>query len=286
MSIQEAYKHMLTGLSGIYEAREATAIAHWVMTALTGYSKTERLTKGDRPLSAPQLDTYTQYLEALLQHRPVQYVLGEAWFGPLKLYVDERVLIPRPETEELVEWIAEDYKGKAGIKLLDIGTGSGCIPLLLHRLLNNSEVHALDISRDALEVAKQNAATHKTSIQFHLIDILNEKASGSLPVFDCIVSNPPYIRMLEKADMFQNVLAYEPSRALFVPDNDPLLFYRAITAFAGKHLTNGGSLYFEINEALGKEMIALLEEMQFSEITLRKDLQEKDRMIRARFIAR
>lgn len=281
MSIQEAYKELVKQLSAIYESREAAAIAHWVMTHLTGYNKAERLIKGGQLLNTSQAEKLSLYLKELLLGRPVQYVLGEAWFGPLKLYTDERVLVPRPETEELVEWIAEEQGGKKALSILDIGTGSGCIPILLQRLLADPEVHALDVSEGALEVARMNAATYKAPVQFHHIDILEEGSREQLPVFSCIVSNPPYIREQERADMHENVLAYEPAGALFVADDNALLFYNAIGLFALKHLISGGSLYFEINEALGQETVKLLASLGYDEIVLKQDLQGKDRMIRA-----
>jgi release factor glutamine methyltransferase len=199
----------------------------------------------------------------------------------MKLYVNEQVLIPRPETEELVEWIAQTNKGKAHLRVLDIGTGSGCIPLALYQQLQQPEIHAIDISSGALEVARQNAATQQATIHFHQADILDNANWHVLPVFDCIVSNPPYITLSEKQEMQENVLAHEPHLALFVPDEDPLRFYRAIASFALQHLAPGGQLYFEINEAWGKETAELLTGKGFTNIELKQDLQGKDRMLKA-----
>jgi release factor glutamine methyltransferase len=281
MSIREAYKHTLVQLSGVYDSREAAAIADWVLTYLTGFGKTERLLRGEQLLTTDQSTMLDDFLPQLLQHKPVQYVLQEAWFASMKLYVNEQVLIPRPETEELVEWILQSNKGKAHLKILDIGTGSGCIPLALQKQLLQAEVHALDVSAGALAVARQNAQTQEAVIHFHQADILDETNWATLPVFNCIVSNPPYITLTEKQEMQENVLAHEPHLALFVPDEDALRFYRAIAAFALQHLVPGGQLYFEINEALGKETMGLLADKGFTAIELRKDLQGKDRMVKA-----
>jgi release factor glutamine methyltransferase len=272
---------MLAQLSVVYDSREAAAIADWVLTHLTGFGKTERLLRGEQPLTPAQGNLLNGYLPQLLQHKPVQYVLQEAWFASMRLYVNEQVLIPRPETEELVEWIVQSNKDKANRRVIDIGTGSGCIPLALYKQLQQAEVHALDVSPGALAVARQNAQTQQAVIHFHQADILDETNWAYLPVFDCIVSNPPYITLREKQEMHENVLAHEPHLALFVPDEDPLRFYRAIATFALQHLAPGGQLYFEINEALGKETMELLADKGFTAIELKQDLQGKNRMVKA-----
>jgi release factor glutamine methyltransferase len=247
-------------------------------------------------MAQQQLDECTGQL---LLHTPVQYVLHEAWFAGLKFYVDENVLIPRPETEELVFWIADwttlgeqsedktDHKTKnkqqkkKSLKLLDIGTGSGCIPIALKKKLGDWDVHALEAYAGALQVAKKNAATLQTPITFYAIDILTEADWKPLPTFDIIVSNPPYIRQGEAATMPGNVTRFEPHSALFVPDDDPLLFYKKIADFALLHLYKDGVLFFEINESLGSEVCGILAEKGFVDIVLKKDMQGKERMVRA-----
>lgn len=221
-------------------------------------------------------------LAGLKLEKPLQYILGTAHFMDLELKVNENVLIPRPETEELVEWILEECQvmPSRDLKILDIGAGSGCIAMALAKGLPNAKVCALDISEEALKVAQENAESNRVEIEFIQMDVLNP---NNLELkFDIIVSNPPYVRELEKHEIKNNVKAYEPSLALFVPDEDALLFYRAIIAFAEKHLLEKGHLYLEINQYLGKETKALLEAHNFSEIELRKDLFGNDRMLKGK----
>lgn len=216
-------------------------------------------------------------LGELKSHRPIQYVIGETEFYGLKFFVNENVLIPRPETEELIEWILQDYPNFTG-RILDIGTGSGCIPITLKTKLTEAEIHALDFSTDALKMAEINAGYHQTDIQFHPIDFLNFEAN-SLPKFDLIVSNPPYIANFEKDSMNENVLAYEPHSALFVPDHDPLVFYRKIAEFAQTNLNTNGEVYVEINQELGSETKDLFS-TYFQNVEIKKDISQNDRMIK------
>ncbi|WP_419211758.1 peptide chain release factor N(5)-glutamine methyltransferase [Maribacter sp. X9] len=233
----------------------------------------------------------TQIFKALADlklEKPVQYITGNATFMELDFKVNEHVLIPRPETEELVRWILDDVKTrKEPLTVLDMGTGSGCIPISLAKYLEQVEVQALDISKEALEVARENAKTHGAQVDFFQADILNldfssEKGrSKSLKAtYDIIVSNPPYVRELEKKEMRNNVLKNEPNIALFVPDEDPLKFYRAIVNFASERLNAKGVLYLEINQYLGKEMMHLLAASHFEPIELRKDMFGNDRMLK------
>lgn len=235
----------------------------------------------------------------LKQEKPIQYILGEAWFYGLRFNVSESTLIPRPETEELVEWIIESVKSKGDnaspltfnpkpLTLLDIGTGTGCIPISLKANLPQTEVFAIDVSEKALEVANLNAKENNVDINFIQADILNTEdllslrtKSRNLPKLDMIVSNPPYVRNLEKVEIKKNVLDYEPHLALFVEDNDALLFYRKIAQLAKDNLQPKGLLFFEINQYLGKETVELLENLGFKNIELRKDLRGNDRMIKA-----
>ena len=214
----------------------------------------------------------------------MQYVLHEAYFCRMKLYVDEHVLIPRPETEELVSWIIEDVRhGMRDIQrtMLDVGTGSGCIAIALKKNLPEADVYAIDVSEKALQVAKKNAVQQHTEIQFSEIDILNTETRKSLPVLDYIISNPPYIKEEEAFQMNDNVVKFEPHVALFVPDHNPLLFYEVISTFGLQHLKNNGKIFFEINEVSGDEVTKLLTAKGYKKIELKKDMQGKDRMIKA-----
>ena len=221
-------------------------------------------------------------LSQLKQERPIQYILGKAHFCDLEFGVDENVLIPRPETEELVYWILNEVQQgtrQERLRILDIGTGSGCIAISLAKNLPNAKVYALDISKKALQIAQQNAVDNKVDIVFLEADILSME--GFKDKFDVIVSNPPYVRELEKKEMKNNVLEHEPGLALFVSDGDPLIFYKKITLFALNHLKTSGMLFFEINQYLGEEMKQLLEAGNFSEIELRKDMFGNNRMLKA-----
>jgi release factor glutamine methyltransferase len=220
-------------------------------------------------------------LSKLKKEQPIQYVLGETTFMDLKIMVNESVLIPRPETEELVNWVLEDTENLDGnLMVIDIGTGSGCIAISLSRLKPNLKVTAIDISTSALELAKKNALINEVDVQFSLVDILKARSLGKN--YDIIISNPPYVREMERNKMRNNVLQNEPSWALFVPDEDPLLFYRTIAKLARDGLTRNGALYLEINQYLGEDVKMLLKEFNFSEIELRKDIFGNERMIRAK----
>ena len=228
-------------------------------------------------------------LSSLKEEMPLQYVLGKAYFMDLEFQVNEHVLIPRPETEELVHWVLDDIGSQTSdvrhqtsdIKVLDIGTGSGCIAITLAKNLAHTEVHAIDISKEALSVAKENAMANGVSVTFHQQDI-RDLSLELEPQFDLIVSNPPYVRELEKSEIENNVKKFEPHIALFVPDNNPLVFYEAIVEQAAQHLKSKGLLYLEINQYLGQETQALLEAHNFLEIELRKDIFGNDRMLKAK----
>jgi release factor glutamine methyltransferase len=215
---------------------------------------------------------------------PIQYLLGKTSFYGLDFEVNSAVLIPRPETEELVDWIIQSQKLKVKsqkIKILDIGTGSGCIAVSLAKNIPNAQVFAIDVSEKALATAKKNANLNDVNVTFLHQSILETEDLEQ--EFDIIVSNPPYVRNLEKKEIKKNVLDNEPHLALFVEDNDALIFYKKIAELAQKNLSNSGQLYFEINQYLGKEMVGLLETMSFKNIELRKDIYENDRMTRAEF---
>lgn len=221
-------------------------------------------------------------LHELTNNKPLQYITSETEFYGLKFNLSESVLIPRPETEELVEWIIKDHEKKEDeFKILDLGTGSGCISVSLARFLKKSKVYAVDLSNKALDQARENAKLNNEDVTFEVCDILDKNLPNHFKNFEVFVSNPPYVRNLEKKEMKQNVMHYEPHMALFVPNNDPLKFYRAILQIATKRLISGGKLYFEINQYLGSEMKDLVASYEFSDIELKKDSFGNDRMLRA-----
>lgn len=284
MTIHLAYKQLLAQLYDVYDNREAANIADLVIEHVTGQRKIDRIIYKEIPLNDEQQEQLQKITVELLHHRPVQYVLAEAWFMNMKLRVNESVLIPRPETEELVEWILDHIKksGNKEISLIDIGTGSGCIPIAIKKKIPEVAVSAIEVSDEALELAILNSLEQKVLADFFHLDFLNEKEWNQLGKYNIIVSNPPYIKKSEENEMHGNVIKYEPHIALFVPDDDPLLFYRAIARFSAAHLKPAGSVYVEINEALGNEVVRLFEKTGFAEVVLKKDMQGKDRMIRAK----
>lgn len=246
--------------------------------AWLGMNKTDLLIDKDRELSESEMLKFFYGIKSLKKNTPVQYVVGEVWFFDLKISLEAGVLIPRPETEELVDWIIDSEKNE--ISILDIGTGSGCIPLALKNNLRQSQVSGCDISEKAIEIAMKNAKDLNIDVDFFSLDILNETKWAGRKL-DVIVSNPPYIPIKEKLKMSSNVLDYEPSLALFVPNNNPLLFYIKIAEFSVLYLKSKGSLYFEIHEEFGYETLNMLENKGFSNLEMRQDLQGKNRMIRA-----
>lgn len=280
MTIQEATYFLMNQLRTMYADGEASEITDRVMERLTGSMKAERMLYKNEAITSQEEVLLKQYAERLLKHEPVQYILNECWFYGLKFYVDKNVLIPRPETEELVDWIIRNLKFPfKELKILDIGTGSGCIAIALKRKLRKAEVWACDVSKEALEVAKQNSANLQADINFVQLDFINEKERDQLTSFDIIVSNPPYVPEKDKGTMNKNVLEFEPHTALFVKDNNPLVFYEAIADFAKTHLNKEGSVYCEIHESLGKETTALFTEKGFT-VELKKDMQGKERMVK------
>jgi release factor glutamine methyltransferase len=281
MTWQEAEAQLTAVLKTIYPAEEAAAIADWAVEYLSALKKSDRLLKNKTALTAEEQKKLTGIEKRLLKKEPVQYVLNEAWFCGLKFYVDNHVLIPRPETEELVEWVITDCKFPvSSLQILDIGSGSGCIPVSLKRRLRKADIWGCDVSAGALKVAGQNSAALGTDVRFLVIDFLNETQWQQLPAFDIIISNPPYIPGQDKLTMHENVLSYEPHMALFVPDNDPLLFYKAIARFGKTHLNPEGCIYLETHESLGDAVVSLYTKEDY-QTELRKDMQGKDRMLKA-----
>lgn len=275
-------------LTKLYDSREIKSIISLLLEEVCGISRVDMVMNPDRIISDQQAETIERYAYLLEQGIPVQQVLGYEYFLGRKFEVNPDVLIPRPETAELVEWIVSDMK-KSNIetpKLLDIGTGSGCIAISLAALINNSQTWGVDLSTGALITAKRNAENLKISnVSFLQKDILASQDESfehlNVDNFDVIVSNPPYIMDKEKAEMSNNVLDHEPHLALFVPDDDPLLFYRAIARYGRINLKPGGNLYFEINAALGNETSELLCAMGYKNVILRQDINGRDRMIKA-----
>ncbi len=281
MTVQEATYYVLKQLRTIYEEGEASQITDWLMEKITGSIKTERMLYKNAALTTDEEILLQNYTKRLVQHEPIQYVLNESWFSGFKFYVDKHVLIPRPETEELVEWVITNCRFPVDqLKILDIGSGCGCIPISLKRRIRRAEVWGCDISSEALEVAKRNAVALGTDVNFIQLDFLDKQQWEQLPSFDIIVSNPPYIPEKDKETMQPNVLRYEPATALFVPDNDPLLFYKAIAEFGKIHLNKSGSIYTEIHEDLGEATMNVFQSAGYiSEI--KKDMQQKDRMVKS-----
>jgi release factor glutamine methyltransferase len=282
MTIQQARQQLLFQLYHIYEEREAANIADLVMEYLTEWSKIDRVINKGTTLSLPKQQLFEQYMAELAEHKPVQYVIKEAWFAGMKFHVDSSVLIPRPETEELVHWVVTDLRLPiADLKILDVGTGSGCIAVALKKKLADAFIYACDVSEAALEVARKNAATLDTAVEFVACDFLNKEERNHLPVVDIVVSNPPYIPANEQSLMPENVRKHEPHLALFVSDDDPLQFYTAIADFSKQRLNKNGSVYVEIHEELSIAVKALFSRKGFKKIEVKKDLQGKDRMIKA-----
>ncbi|MDN3547739.1 peptide chain release factor N(5)-glutamine methyltransferase [Mucilaginibacter aquaedulcis] len=282
-------------LKKVYEPNEIEAITLFTISEISQLSKASIKAFPERELSSQQEEQLKNILTQLLTGQPIQYILGVTEFYGLPFKVNPSVLIPRPETEELVEWIlssvAEGQKHKAeSVKqftggILDIGTGSGCIAISLKKNLANAQVSAIDISETALQTARENAVLNEVDVNFIHADILNyystPHTSPPAPQYHIIVSNPPYVTVADKKQMHTNVTDFEPHSALFVPEDDPLIFYRAIAHFAKANLQPGGLLFFEINESYGQETIELLQSMGFTNTELRKDMSGRNRMTKA-----
>lgn len=275
-------QYINTALANKYPEGEIRTFYFWIMETLTGASRIEILANKYTDLSETQTDAFKSIVARLQNFEPIQYILGETDFYQLKFKVAAGVLIPRPETEELVDWVLKESADSASLRVLDIGTGSGCIAISLAANLNSAQVQAFDVSPEALCIAKQNAELNAVKINFKQVNVLDTTQLNQITdEFNLIVSNPPYVCESEMADMEQNVLDFEPSLALFVSNEDPLVFYRQIAIFAFERLVSGGKLFFEINQAFGLEMHALLKDIGFEHIELRKDMFENDRMIKA-----
>jgi release factor glutamine methyltransferase len=280
---------LLQELSVVYDEQEIESFFYLLLESYHGKRRIDLALNPEMEMDASQVIKWENALSELKNQKPIQYIIGETEFYSLPFLVNENTLIPRPETEELVEWIVvESRKSEVrSLKILDIGTGSGCIAISLAKNLPNAEVFAVDVSEKALAVAQKNAENNKVKVNFVYADILSVTNLNDLPTsnfqlpthFDIIVSNPPYVRNLEKAEIKSNVLEFEPHLALFVEDTDALLFYRKIAHLASKNLAQNGKLFFEINQYLGKETVGLLEDLGFKSVELKKDIYGNDRMI-------
>lgn len=298
MQIKNLKSHFFSELQTIQEDSEIESFFFILTEYLHNLKRIDVSLNPDFEISDTDLAKWNTIISELKTEKPIQYITGEAWFYGLRFEVNENTLIPRPETEELVEWIIESTKlevGSVKLNIVDIGTGSGCIPISLKKEIPNAMVSAIDVSEKALEMARKNAVDNEVEVNFILQNILeieslndvtlsgvkvHPTSSIQLPAsFDIIVSNPPYVRNLEKQEIKKNVLAYEPHLALFVEDTDALVFYRKIAELALISLTPSGKLFFEINQYLGKETVELLENLGFKNIELRKDFVGNDRMI-------
>ncbi len=283
MSGKEIFEKVKNEIAPIYGSGEASSIAAIVLEDGFGIKRNNHETGF---INNNQLAAVEEIISRLLKNEPVQYVLNKTIFYGLPFYVDSNVLIPRQETEELVAWILETIQNKGGdeIRVLDVGTGSGCIPIALKKKRPSFSVGALDVSSGALEVAKKNAVLNNVNIDFWELDVLDEKNWNKLPSFDIIVSNPPYIAEVEKNMIPENVLQFEPHLALFAGGNDALVFYKRITEFAKRNLNTGGWLFFETNEFNAEAAKELMVKGGFENVELKKDLNGKDRMLRGDLI--
>jgi release factor glutamine methyltransferase len=279
MKIRYYRNFFIEKLTPLYDSMEAESFFAIALEELKGWKRSDLALNPDAELSGDEIERWNAVLAELETQKPIQYIFGKAHFYGLEFEVNPNTLIPRPETEELVEWIIAENQFKDQISMLDIGTGTGCIAISLAKNLTDASVSAIDVSEGALATAKRNAQHNKVEVNFMLKDIL---AAETLPQnYDVIVSNPPYVRNLEKKEIKENVLQYEPHLALFVDDNDALVFYRKIALLAKTHLSPNGRLYFEINQYLGPETVQMLEDFGFVNVILKKDMYGNDRMVGA-----
>ncbi len=285
MTLKELKTDFKKSLTGLYPWEEIQSFFNILSESYLNFSRIEIALNPEKEISKEAAEKFQKALFRLKNNEPIQYIIGETEFYGLLFKVNKHTLIPRPETEELVEWIVLDQKpiirNSQLTTILDIGTGSGCIAISLAKNFPNSKISALDISEEALKIARENAEMNEVEVEFFQTDILNVEI---LPKqFDIILSNPPYVRELEKKEMQQNVLKFEPDSALFVKDEDSLLFYRAISQLAKTHLKPNGKLFFEINEYLANELIQLLKSEDFQDIEVKKDIFGKYRMLKCSY---
>ena len=281
MTLLDAKDLLFQQLTLLYESREAEQIAHMILEHITGMNRSDRLINKQKELSPEQTTALEHYVVELATGKPVQYVIGEAWFAGLRFLVNEHTLIPRPETEELIEWV-KSVANPEPQSVIDIGTGTGCIPITLKKIFPLWRIQAIDLSADALETARLNAKLNDTEITYTQLDFLNEKDWSNLLQYNIIISNPPYIKISERTAMAKHVVDFEPHLALFVPDDNALIFYKKIASFGKTHLKENGLIFLEINQMFGKEVCTVFEQAGYQTI-LRKDLHGNDRMMMAKF---
>ena len=278
MTLKELQKHIFQCTSTFLEKGEAHVITDMLIKHFTDYDKLYVNLNPQTEISTIIIERIFRAIEQLAKNEPIQYVLGESVFCGLKFIVNQSVLIPRPETEELCMWVIEE--NKFANKIIDICTGSGCIAVSLAKNIKNCDVYAVDISPDTLKIANENALLNNVKVNFMQYDIFDSNFMQSIDIkFDVIVSNPPYVREMEKSFMDKRVLDYEPHIALFVEDENPLLFYDTVLKFGQTHLKNNAKLYFEINENLSKEVVALFAKYGYNDIYIKEDIHGKNRMI-------
>jgi release factor glutamine methyltransferase len=280
MNLSTFFRNFIQQLQQIYSTHEAANITDMCFEKIAGITKSDVIKNPDFNLSAIYFKNLEAALAELLLYKPVQYVLGEAWFYKLKFKVDESVLIPRPETEELVNEVFDFIKYNSSKKIVDIGTGSGCIPISIKKEFPENIITAVDVDEKAIAIATQNATTHQTEINFVQMNFLNKNNWNVFEKFDIVISNPPYIPIAEKELMDKNVISYEPHLALYVPDEKPLLFYEAIALFSKMHLAENGKVFMEVHENLANEVANVFSEHQF-QTEIKKDIFEKERMVMA-----
>lgn len=281
LSLYSAFQNLKQQLQSLYSSGEATAIAHELLAHITGLNKLQRLTEKEKLFTSDQFEQFENATSRLLNGEPLQYITAVQWFLGKPFYVNKHVLIPRPETEELVQWIIAEWKEKQTISILDIGTGSGCIPISLKLQLQHANISSCDISKDALDVAQKNASNFAVEVNFIQLDFLEANSWQQIDRYDVIVSNPPYIPLSEKESLDKNVRDYEPDAALFVPEDDALLFYRKIALFGKKHLQPNGAIYCELHRDYAVATKELFEAMNYKDVSLRKDIHGNDRMLKA-----
>lgn len=284
MNLKSLQDYFRQELNPLYDSEEVDVFFFWILETCFQCKKIDFVLGKDKLVSAADSEKWNQYIDALKRYEPIQYLLGTSNFYGLDFKVNSHTLIPRPETEELVDWMLKDIvninPSVSDLKILDIGSGSGCIPITLAKHLPLAKIVSMDVSESALEVAQQNAVSNGVAVDFILQNIL--ELDRFPHAFDIMVSNPPYVRNSEKKDMKTNVLEYEPSLALFVSDEDPLIFYRKIAVLAYQNFNEDGLLYFEINQYLAQETHDLLEKVGFKNIELKNDFRGNPRMMRAK----
>jgi len=280
MNLSTFFRNFIQQLQQIYSAHEAANITDMCFEKIAGITKSDVIKNPDLNLSAIHIKNLEAALAELLLHKPVQFVLGEAWFYKLKFKVDESVLIPRPETEELVNEVFDFIKYNSSKKIIDIGTGSGCIPISIKKEFPESSITAIDVDENAIAIASENATTHQTEINFVQMNFLDIHNWNVFEKFDIVISNPPYIPTAEKEMMDKNVTSFEPHLALFVPNEQPLLFYEAIALFSKMHLAENGKIFMEVHENLAREVADLFSQHQL-QTEIKKDIFEKERMVMA-----